>query len=267
MYGFKIPFWSSAIVRSRQKFYDTWTPTIMSGVTPPWVSLGKVLRFHRLSLRRALRQPVTFANIDALYLATHKVVAAFHAIATAQSNIRWQALTARQLFAISRLQRMLRFASSYLDSVSSSQEARKCFERDLARLFAKIIPVTTDREPGMDDVLCVFDRNLVGGIALQYYVQSCSFDPDGIVSVVRFPGWVYDVFATLKWCNIPPSCSPELVSQVESLYGAVHHANISDCCEVPTPEVLELALSLWSHDDNDMYSDIATAVSAVQRLN
>lgn len=289
MNAFRVPIWTVAVERARQKFYDSWTPQPRH-IAPPWVSLGKVLRFHRTALRRALRLPVTFGNIAALDQALTTARAALHQIASG-TGVRqpvtiarrtasgvtlpdllpdslWRPLSAVQLVAIYRLRRLLRSANSRLGITSNASEVQRCLEQDLFRLFTDSILFDTHPVFGSDanDVLCTFDRNLIRNAALHLYVQSCSFDPDGIVSVVRFPRWVCDLFTALKWCNIPPGCSPPSARQVNDVYSAIRRTTISLCCDVPPPDVLTAALALWSLDTADLYHDIGAAVLAAQRL-
>lgn len=282
-----IPLLSNALEQSRQRFLRQWMTAGQTTPTPypELFRLVHTLGDFRCVLRRSVRRPITFANIDARTRTIHAVFALFYGISFAvRATNNTQVLRLREMLAIRRLERALEAAIDYPVRPQRSAFIRECLERDLSALFASSLPPSGSPVYVSGDVLCVLDPRLFSRDSFGDYVEACAViplsperSPEDMV-VVRIPRWVYDLLAAMRPEGSSP-CSCTSVGKVVSfpkpsasdssayrVYMSAATASISSWSEIPSPEILAAALALWSPDRNDLYHDLNTAIAAAQCL-
>lgn len=186
-------------------------------------------------------------------------------------------LTVREMGAVDELKAAYGRARSQADAMLHSVPMRQSFEE---MLFALLAP---PQLPGVifsadtAAVLCLYYSGTAHRLSpvldrtrgLWFYLRSCGlcYDHDNEVTIVRVPRWLHTALtvsvSALEYLN---ESHLHKEGPVTDAYTAAHTVFSPHCVDVPSADVLESALALWSGTKDDLYYNLDAAIATASHL-
>lgn len=225
---------------------------------------AKHLDPHYDALRLISQHPLTFDAINQVDHITSTVIAMTDLWAADPDT--YKPFVDSDYASHSRLHSAIHAAEHRLAAEKQSLPLHQRLEQHLFSLLSQIAPVEGIALDSTDEVLFSYTGSYCTSPALRCYLVSCEVYGDSDSYVLQVPRWLHAAL-----------CSPFAFAHIDQPGGerlAAHalcerkgHAFPIPAVAVPSPDILESALKLWSGDSQDLYFDIATAIDAATRLN
>lgn len=241
-------------------FFERILPTCVLRLLLPsnTVSFDTVVRTKAIcrQMRLAVRQPATFANAEKIVAISDDIAALLRNMSSLHFVFGMQRLVARLAFATES-------CVAYQVTACSSESVRTALENELLVAIPTLVPtITIGGSHRHDDrVLCVCSQS-VFTVAPGFYFESCALSVSHLVSVVNIPRWLHQASQILRTSDTFLAAT----GPASRVYRVASHALAPACVEIPTPDVLDSVLKLWSPVKGDLYHDLGAAVAAASRL-
>lgn len=179
-----------------------------------------------------------------------------------------QSFSRHECRSLEKLNRTYAAAHSRERQAGSSPQVRQGLEQEMFELFAQFHASGVTFADNSNRVLCVHKVSRPGSPdpVLRFYLQSCALREDNWFAIANIPRWLFDLLTVHEYLFTTKAADIGLPDVGKSIFNFGHEALTTSCVPLPSSVVLESALELWSSRPDDVYHDIAAAITAAEML-